>query len=310
THSSPNVIQMLKSLSLASILQKNKKIEAENDARSLKTLAHAEDPVSNPHPGSETASLITIELENLNRLKVPSFYSSFREWIYPSLANFLADEELKDKEDKLKRKVASESADIRTTEEILRAKRRCMDGSNQVERIIGAFTPLEFAQSLFDTELHVAVPLPFFLNKNLQILVDEASTLPTIKSNPLPGESKGIHILDIEKLSGRFGKELSITCSQWSEAALNMFKFQQARDKTGDDGQHAAWFDEHFNFFNVHRDRDELYDAWKCIELRLRKEHRSHKTSFNPADHDNAFREAASSHKLRLEFQGLLTASQ
>ncbi|KAF8805786.1 hypothetical protein BYT27DRAFT_7103707, partial [Phlegmacium glaucopus] len=256
THSSPTVIQMLKSLSLASVLQKNKKIEAENDARALKTLAHEEDPIANPQPGSETASLITIEFENLNRLKVPSFYSSFREWIYPT------------------------------------------------------FTPLEFAQSLFDTELHVAVPLPFFLNKSLQILVDEASTLPTIKSNPLPGETKGIHILDIEKLSIRFGKELSLTCSQWSEAALNMFKFQQARDKKGDDGLHASWFDDHFNFFNVHRDRDELYDAWKNIELRLRKEHRSHKTSFNPGDHDNAFREAAASHKLRLEFQGFLTASQ
>ncbi|KAF8815641.1 hypothetical protein BYT27DRAFT_7128821, partial [Phlegmacium glaucopus] len=304
---------MLRNLSLASILQKNKKIEADNDARALLTLAHAEDPVANPAPGSETASLVTIEPENLSRLKVPSFYNSFREWIYPSLANRLADEELKDREEKPPLPlsgVLSESADGQSAEEVIRAKRRCMDGSNQVERIMGAFIPLEFAQSLFDTELHVAVPLPFFLNKNLQILVDEASTLPTIKSNPLPGETKGTYILDIEKLSVRFGKELSLTCSQWSEAALNMFKFQQARDKKGDDGQHAAWFDEHFNFFNVHRERDELYDAWKVVELRLRKEHRSLKTLFNSGDHDDAFREAASSHRLRLEFQGLLTACQ
>jgi hypothetical protein len=46
-------------------------------------------------------------------------------------------------------------------------KKWCMDGSLLVERVIGAFIPLEFANSLFETELHVAVLLPFFLNKNL-----------------------------------------------------------------------------------------------------------------------------------------------
>src|SRR6266700_1222501 len=101
------------------------------------------------------------------------------------------------------------------------------------------------------------------------------------RCNPLPGESKGIHILDIEKLSARFGKELSLTCSQWSEAAVNMFRFQQARDEVGDEGEHAAWFDNHFNFFNVHKDRDELYEAWKVVELELRKDHRSQNLAFN-----------------------------
>jgi hypothetical protein len=308
THTSPTVINMLKNLSLASILQKNKKIEAENDARALKSLEHEQDPIAHPAPGSEAASLITIDAGNLARLKVSSFFSSFREWIYPSLANFLADEELKEKEEKLKRKTPSD--DKQTPGESLTSKRRCMDGSLQVERVIGAFMPVEFANSLFDTELHVAVPLPFFLNKNLRILIDEASTLPTVKSNPLPGESKGIQILDIEKLSARFGKELSLTCSQWSEAALNMFRFQQARDKVGDAGEHATWFDNHFNFFNVHKDRDELYDAWKSVELELRKDHRSQNLAFNAVDHDAAFSRAESSHKLRLEFQAMFASSQ
>jgi hypothetical protein len=202
------------------------------------------------------------------------------------------------------------SDEKQTAEEIRAAKRRCMDGSKLVERVIGTFMPVDFADSLFETELHVAVPLPFFLNKNLRTLIDEASTLPTIKSNPLPGETKGIYILDIEKLSARFGKELSLTCSQWSEAALNMFKFQQARDKLGDMGEHAAWFDNHFNFFNVHQDRDELYDAWKVVELELRKDHRSQNLAFNAADHDMAFSRAESSHKLRLEFQALFASTQ
>ncbi|KAF8961793.1 hypothetical protein BDZ97DRAFT_1637618, partial [Flammula alnicola] len=75
THTSPIIIQMLKSLSLTNILQKNKKIEAENEARSLKTFNHTLDPVAHPDTGSETASLITIDPDDLNRLKVPSFFS-------------------------------------------------------------------------------------------------------------------------------------------------------------------------------------------------------------------------------------------
>jgi len=65
THTSPAIIQLLKKLSLPNTLQKNKKIEAENDARSAKTLNNALDPVGHPQPGSEVASLITIDPEDL-----------------------------------------------------------------------------------------------------------------------------------------------------------------------------------------------------------------------------------------------------
>ncbi|KIK01376.1 hypothetical protein K443DRAFT_98816 [Laccaria amethystina LaAM-08-1] len=184
THSSPTVIEMLKKLSLASILQKNKKIETANDERSLKTMAHVEDPAGHPQPGSETASLVTIDSANMRLLRIPSYFSTLREWIYPSLAKELAEAGLGEK---LGRKAAFDT-DTQSPEETLRMKRHCMDGSNLVEKVARVYSPLEFAQSLFDTELHVSVPLPFFLNKNLQILIDEASTLPTLKSNPLPGE--------------------------------------------------------------------------------------------------------------------------
>ena len=65
THTSPAIIQLLKNLLLPNILQRNKKIEAENDARSANTLNHALDPVGHPQPGSEVASLITIDAEDL-----------------------------------------------------------------------------------------------------------------------------------------------------------------------------------------------------------------------------------------------------
>ena len=304
THTSPAIIQLLKNLSLPNILQRNKKIEAENDARSANTLNHALDPVGHPQPGSEVASLITIDAEDLARLRVPSFFISVRDHIYNSLVRHLADEELKEKEEKKRKDDDVPAEDLRLS------KRRCMDGSNHVERVVGEPIPIEFPQSLYDTEICVAVPLPFFLTRNLRSLVDEASTLPTVKSNPSPGETKGIYILNIEKLSTRFGKELSLTCSQWSEAAANMWSFQISRDKSGNDGEHAIWFEKHFNFFNMLNKRDELYDAWKVMELEFRQDHRSRHLKFSATDYDKALGLTEESHKLRKEFQELVASSQ
>ncbi|KAF8164755.1 hypothetical protein B0H34DRAFT_793215 [Crassisporium funariophilum] len=56
THTSPNIIQMLKTLCLTNILKQNKKIEAKNEARTLKTFDHIVEPVNYPDPGSKTAS--------------------------------------------------------------------------------------------------------------------------------------------------------------------------------------------------------------------------------------------------------------
>jgi len=84
---------------------------------------------------------------------------------------------LKEKEEK-KRK----HADI-LAEDVRLSKRHCMDGSNHVERVVGEPIPTEFPQSLYNTEICVAVPLPFFLTQNLCSLVDEASTLLAVKSN-------------------------------------------------------------------------------------------------------------------------------
>jgi len=60
-------------------------------------MAHVEDPAGHPQPGSETASLVTIDSANMKLLRIPSYFSTLREWIYPSLAQELAEAELKEK---------------------------------------------------------------------------------------------------------------------------------------------------------------------------------------------------------------------
>jgi len=304
THTSPAIIQLLKNLSLPNVLQRNKKIEAGNDARSTKTLNNALDLAGHPQPGSEVASLITIDPEDLAWLRVPSFFASIHDHIYNSLARRLTDNELKEKEEKKRKDDNIPQEDLRLS------KRHCMDGTNHVERVVGEPIPIEFSQSLYDTEVCVAVPLPFFLTWNLWTLVDKASTLPTVKSNPAPGETKGIHILNIDKLSACFEKELSLTCSQWSEAAANMWSFQISRDKSGANGKHAVWFEKHFNFFNMLNKRDKLYNAWKVMELEFLQDHRSRHLKFSAPDYDKALSLTKESHKLQKEFQEFITSSQ
>ena len=190
THTSPASIQLLKNLLLPTILQKNKDLEQHSRP--------------NAHLGSEVVSLITIYPEDLAWLRFPSFFASMCDFIYNSLARHLANEELKEKEEK-KRK-----GDDILAEDVRVLKRHCMDGSNHVERVVGESILIEF---------------------------------PTVKSNPVPGETKRIYNLNIEKLSACFRKELMLTCSQWSAAAANMWNCQILNDKLGSEGKYATWLE-------------------------------------------------------------------
>ncbi|EDR01930.1 uncharacterized protein LACBIDRAFT_332745 [Laccaria bicolor S238N-H82] len=155
THTSPAIIQLLKNLSLSNILQRNKRIEAENDVRATNTLNNALDPAAHHQLGSEVASLITINPGDLACLRVPSFFVSVHDFVYTSLARLLADEDLKEEEEKKRKDNNTLAEDARVS------KRRCMDGSNHVERVVGEPIPIEFPQSFsppFISHLESTVP--------------------------------------------------------------------------------------------------------------------------------------------------------
>jgi len=244
------------------------------------------------------ASLITIEPEDFAQLQIPSFFMSVHDYIYSSLAKKLMDEELREKEEK-KRK----------TDDPANVSPEQLRSTNQVEWVVGEPVSIGFVQTLYDTKLCAAFLLPFFLSKNLHTLIDESATLPTVKLNPLPGETKGIYILDVKRLSTQFGKELSLSCSQWSEDAGNMWNFQALRDKNGTNGDHAIWFEKHLNFFNRLDKHEELYDMWKVVELEVHQDHCSCKLKFAAGDYDRALGLAEEGHKLCKEMQDLFGAS-
>ncbi|KAJ7600503.1 hypothetical protein C8J56DRAFT_753742, partial [Mycena floridula] len=101
---------------------------------------------------------------------------------------------------------------------------------------------------------------------NLRYIHDSRALLPTIKSNPLPGESKGSYILDVVKLSLKFGNDASLDFGQWSESSSNYVRFQASRDKDGDSGHFASFWTHHRAFFDSQEDKIELYPFWKDVE--------------------------------------------
>ena len=247
--------------------------------------------------------MVSLNEADLNCLHIPSFAASFPNLIYAKLAKWIADEEIKDKQ-KLKRKT---NDDVKpSTIDAKIAKQRCMNGRKMVPWVVGVPWQATFAQSLFDTELCIAVPLPFFLNKNLYILNVEGLTLPTTKTNPNPIETKGTVILDVEKLSLCFGKELSLSCSQWMEAASNMYLFQKERDEEGTAEAHSNWDNDHFCFYTAQDTKDNLYDAWKTDELKFHQEHWAKYGEFDASHYYQAYKLSEKQCKMMADIHGMM----
>ncbi|KAF8806492.1 hypothetical protein BYT27DRAFT_7101578, partial [Phlegmacium glaucopus] len=195
THKDDLISSLLSKLQLREKLVKNKEIEDQNKAREVKTYNHHLDPFAYPEPGSETASFITIDDLDVKDLKDPSILARFLNTVPDYLLLRITRENRAEKEERDKRKVD----DLMTSacEASQDAKRRRMDGSKAAERIVGIQRAIEFSEILFTTNVHVPIPLTFFRNAHLRYMIDHAATLPTIKSNPLPGETKGQFILNI-----------------------------------------------------------------------------------------------------------------
>ena len=274
----------------------------------LQSMKHFEDPATFPDDGSEQASIFTLDPEDVRKLKVSSFAALFHSVMPSFIANFLAEEKIA--EDDLKVLDKRGRDDNMSPEDMRLAKRRCMDGSGQVDRILDIPAEIQFSQIMFDTENCTQLPLPLFLNSSLRHIVDEHATLPTLKSTPLPGETKGISIIDVKKLTTLLGvQELFLSHSQWEEAARNYYRFQEARDTVGQGGEWALHWDRHFTFFSRQHDRDEFYDAWKVIELKLRREFFTQRQKYNAGHYASEYQMARATATIRSEIRSDLVAT-
>lgn len=110
------------------------------------------------------------------------------------------------------------------------------------------------------------------MHKSLQYINKHLGSIDMVKANLLHGATKGLYILDIKKVSALLGRELSLSCSLWSQAAWQMYHFQQERDANGAKGKFSQWYYDHFNFFETQPDRNKQYENWKVLKLKFHEE--------------------------------------
>src|SRR5271155_2395876 len=127
THKDDIISSLIRKLSLCEKLSMNKEIEEKNKERELQTLKNRIDPIIHPDPGSETASLITIDDVDMDDMKDPSMFSRFFNVLPDSLIQKITRENRRDKEEKEKRK-RDDTLSKTTLDECREVKRRCMDG--------------------------------------------------------------------------------------------------------------------------------------------------------------------------------------
>lgn len=262
----------------------NKTIEQQNEQRFLRAYNHALDPVSNPDPGSEAASMVTVSSDEMLSLQIPSIMSSLSSVMPLYLLQLIG---LKDKRKRDENEFSAEpllgDAHI--------AKRRCMDGSKLISRSAASAVEIAFPQILFDTESEVAIPLSFFTHSNLRYIIDHASTLPTRRANGRSDGKKGPVIIDVDKLAEKLGRELSIDYGQYTQASHQFYRFQSLRDTVLDGPWTKCWY-LHFQFFELRHDAEEFYPYWKESELQLRRDRRSLLLDYNENQYDLLYSQA------------------
>jgi len=282
----PHILDKLKSLPLKLKLSMNKDIEQKNEQRALSAYNHLLDPVNNPDPGSEAASMITVSSDELLSLQIPSVMSTVSSVMPLYLLRLIGFKE----QDKDKRRRDDPTESFSSTEAHM-AKRRCMDGSKLIPRSAANAVEILFPQILFDTEFEVSVPLSFFTHSNLRYIIDHASTLPTRRANGRSDGKKGPIIIDVDKLADKLGRELSIDYGQFIQASHQFYRFQSLRDAITDGPWTKCWY-LHFQFFESKHDAEELYPYWKDCELQLRRERRSLSLDYNENQYDLLYSQA------------------
>lgn len=285
THANQEFVKHFNSLSLHGKLSLNMVIEKENREREAKTMRFVRGEAD--APGSPAASLMTIDNGELEEISDRATFELFKDVMPPTVGVSVLSRIRKAEQaghagtgsSLGKRKGSVDGA----ADPDRKKRRRVMDGGLAVDRLVGVQRPIEFSDYVYDTEDYVAVPLTLFSNAALRHILDRAATLTTQKANARPGETKGRYILDLEKLTARFGDKLSFdNYGSWLEAATNYLRFQVTRDKDGRKGKFAEFYKLHFGFFAGQDDKLTEFRAWLPLEHRLRQEYRAQLTKYDP----------------------------
>ncbi|KAF9038731.1 hypothetical protein BJ165DRAFT_1531795 [Panaeolus papilionaceus] len=276
THTSNEVIEALKDLSLKARLQKNKKIEEENEAR----LEYA---VMRPAALITESRIQTIKISKIH-LRVPPHSSpskTRRSRSLPSLG--CSNTSGTSSRSRLLpgfRVLSLPERQLLPTKENPRTTAPISSTSDSVWTAIRSKSGILERQRLSNSRISCSsrkrdpTSQSIFFQRRclLYISANQAGGIPTTKGILLEGETgKHPSIIDIDALHKELGTTKGcLTYAQFLEAKDNMIEFQRLRDKDPNGGSWTALWKEHFGFFTSQDDAEKYYPSWKTIEAEMR----------------------------------------
>lgn len=171
THTSPAAIQVLKQLPFLTKLKKNKFIEDKNEERLSRTVDHTIEPDNYPEPGSDAASLITLDEEDLSTLLNDTICDHCKDFLPLSVKQWLLDTKKARGESNIGSKRSILELFCDSAEKVM-SRWRCMSGSDITLHVVGKAAEISFPDILFDMEMSVAVPLSFSCTRASNILIN------------------------------------------------------------------------------------------------------------------------------------------
>ncbi|PPR00693.1 hypothetical protein CVT24_000981 [Panaeolus cyanescens] len=282
THSSPAVIEALKSLSLRERLLRNKKIDANNERRASQQVDFLMGLV-NVEP-SDFESEITISVEEMNKLLLPGAMKDYAEVATQRVKDWVAEQlkTLQASGGSGKRPLTDSEEDPPVSKKLKLFSRAPLVDYNPTEN-----PKLTFQHIWFVTEASGKIPLPWFRPSSIEKLnfnsMQPSWTSPCFVTTP-DGTQKKFSVFDVEKILGMkgesalFPKETDIPFADWLIASRYRYDFEVARAEwdakhNGEDPDysHADDLGLHFDFFENQKDAQVTYDFWKEEEASIRR---------------------------------------
>ncbi|KAJ6460526.1 hypothetical protein C8R45DRAFT_941616 [Mycena sanguinolenta] len=214
THTSEDMIQVLKSLPRGVRISRNNAIEERNGQKAIDRSRQRAQPELYPDEISDDESLITVSEESpqaaavgiMGKLSPDSVRKLIR--ALPALGAIAGPSHKRPREDDVPPPSNARLAAKRLREEIhIRP---------------GMSLPIVFHAMLQDLFFYnIYMPLSLFTTSNLCKVNATAAVLDTRKLNPAAPGDKQIRVLDVSAFEAAHGREEDLSCVQWKEGAQN-----------------------------------------------------------------------------------------
>ncbi|KAF7330695.1 hypothetical protein MSAN_02447600 [Mycena sanguinolenta] len=210
THKTPEISDLLKSLSRGARMQRNESIQDRNKERAIDRLIHKDDF---EFRDSDDESIITISDIGEEPPSPTSALTSAMKAVSPRTAKVLVNNFVIGSSSKRPREEDGETKPTKKPRKEITLRE-------------GMALPVAFHQHLRDLYTNgYYIPLSLFTNTNLRKLMSTAATVDMVKLNASTSYTKGLRLLDTAAFEQKNLKESDMDRGQWLEGAKNYIGF-------------------------------------------------------------------------------------